>query len=284
MMAPSFKEYFHLMDDVSDGGPSGSLPRAVALLRTLAASGGEGMRLTNVAATAGVTPASAHRLLRMLIDEGMVEQDARSKYYRLSIEFFSLAARAGNPSNLRDICRPVLLRLSAALGDTVFLLVRSGFDAVCLDRCEGPVSIRSFTNDIGGKVILGVGQGSMAILAHLPESEREEVIRFNLPRLLHFGLFDEVFFRNEIERVRESGFAARGSGLLPDMAGVAVPILDRERRPLAAISIGTTVERLNAERLPTVVQVLRREAEALAPKINPFDAALRRPGQQVGSY
>jgi len=33
-----------------------------------------------------------------------------------------------------------------------------------------------------------------------------------------------------------------------------------------------------------VVQVLRREAEALAPKINPFDAALRRPGQYAGPY
>src|ERR1700758_602029 len=129
------------MGDNAGVGPSGSLPRAVALLRALAAGGGEGTRLTKAAETAGLTPASAHRLLRMLIDEGLVEQDARSKYYRLSIEFFSLAARGGNPSNLREVCRPVLLRLSAALGDTVFLLVRSGYDAVCLDRCEGPVPI-----------------------------------------------------------------------------------------------------------------------------------------------
>lgn len=272
------------MDEVFGVGPSGSLPRAVALLRTLASSGGAGMRLTNAAEAAGVTPASAHRLFRMLIDEGLVEQDARNKHYRLGIEFFSLAARAGSPGNLREVCRPALLRLSAALGDTAFLLVRSGYDAVCLDRCEGPVPIRSFTGDIGGKVILGVGQGSMAILAHLPEAERDEVIRFNLPRLLNFGPFDEVFFRKGIEQVWESGYAARGTGLLPGMAGVAVAILDRERRPLAAISIGTTVERLNAERLPTVVQVLRREAEALASKINPFDAALRRPGQHASPY
>ncbi|MET3912972.1 hypothetical protein ABID59_007346 [Bradyrhizobium sp. S3.3.6] len=48
--------------------------------------------------------------------------------------------------------------------------------------------------------------------------------------------------------------------------------------------MGTTIERLNADRLPIVVQVLRREAEALAAKINPFDAALRRPKQHAGSY
>src|SRR6266571_3377350 len=69
----------------------------------------------------------------------------------------------------RALCRPALLRLSASLGDTIFLLVRSGFDAICLDRSEGPFPIRSFTGDIGGRVALGIGQGAMAILAHLPE-------------------------------------------------------------------------------------------------------------------
>jgi hypothetical protein len=135
----------------------------------------------------------------------VVEQDERTKHYRLSIEFFVLAARAGNPSHLRDLCRPLLLRLSASLGDTLFLLARSGFDAVCIDRSEGPFPIRSFTGDIGGRVALGVGQGSLAILAFLPEAEREEVIRFNVPRVRELGALDEVYLRTEIDRVRVQG-------------------------------------------------------------------------------
>jgi DNA-binding IclR family transcriptional regulator len=39
----------------------------------------------------------------------------------------------------------------------VFLLVRSGFHAVCLDRADGPFPIRSFTGDIGGRIPLGLG-------------------------------------------------------------------------------------------------------------------------------
>jgi DNA-binding IclR family transcriptional regulator len=42
------------------------------------------------------------------------------------------------PAGLRERCRPALLRLGASLGDSVFLLVRAGFDAMCLDRWEGP--------------------------------------------------------------------------------------------------------------------------------------------------
>jgi DNA-binding IclR family transcriptional regulator len=99
----------------------------------------------------------------------------------------------------------VLLRLCASLGDSIFLLVASGFDAICLDRSEGPFPIRSFTGDIGGRIALGVGQGSLAILAFLPEAEREEVIRFNLARLRDYGVYDEVYLRTEIERVRQQG-------------------------------------------------------------------------------
>src|SRR3989344_4409525 len=244
---------------------TGGVPRVFAVIRALSAVQAEGGRVTQLARAVGLTQGTTHRLLQSLVAEGMVEQDERSKLYRLSMDFFALAAKAGNPGDLRSLCRPVLLRLCASLGDSIFLLVRSGFDAVCLDRSEGPFPIRSFTGDIGGRVALGVGQGALAILAFLPEVEREEVIRFNL------------------SRVRELGYAGRNTGLLEGMAGVAVPILDREGRAVAALSVGTISARLNDDRLPTVVELLKREAAAIGPKINPFDATLRRPAQSLSS-
>jgi DNA-binding IclR family transcriptional regulator len=159
--------------------------------------------------------------------------------------------------------------------------VRSGFDAVCLDRTEGPFPIRSFTGDIGGRVALGVGQGSMAILAFLPEAEREEVIRYNLPRVREFGVLDEVYLRTEIERVRQLGYAARNTGLLEGMAGLAVPLFDAQGRVVAALSVGTIEARLSPERLPTVVELLQREARAIGAQVNPFDPTLRRPAQSL---
>ncbi|MBL0089618.1 MAG: IclR family transcriptional regulator [Ideonella sp.] len=251
----------------------GSLPRAFAVLRHLAKAPAQGARVTQIAKAIGLTQATTHRLLQGLVAEGMVEQDERTKHYRLGLELFALAARAGDAAELRSLCRPALLRLCASVGDTIFLLVRSGFDAICLDRSEGPYPIRSFTGDVGGRVALGTGQGALAILAHLPEAEREAVIGYNLPRLRDFGLFDEVYLRTEIDRVRELGYADRNTGLIDGMAGVAVPILDREGRGVAALSVGTIAGRLNAERLPTVVALLQREAQAIGPKINPFDSA-----------
>ena len=259
----------------------GAVPRVFALIRALAEAPSEGGRVTQLARSVGLTQATVHRLLQSLRTEGVVEQDANSKLYRLSVDFFALAARAGNPGDLRGLCRPSLLRLCGSLGDTIFLMVRSGFDAVCLDRSEGPFPIRSFIGDIGGRVALGVGQGALAILAFLPEAEREEVIRFNLSRVREYGVYDEVYLRTEIERVRQAGYAGRSTGLLEGMAGVAVPICDREGRAVAALSVGTIADRLSPDRMPTVVELLKREAAAIGPRINPFDATLRRPSQRL---
>lgn len=260
---------------------TGGVSRVFAVVRALTVVQAEGGRVTELARHVGLTQATTHRLLQSLVAEGMVEQDERSKLYRLSVDFFALAAKAGNPGDLRTLCRPVLLRLCASLGDSVFLLARSGFDAVCLDRSEGPFPIRSFTGDVGGRIALGVGQGALAILAFLPEAEREEVIRFNLSRVREYGVYDEVYLRTEIERVRQLGYAGRNTGLLEGMAGVAVPICDREGRAVAALSVGTIADRLNADRMPTVVELLKREAATISLKINPFDASLRRPAQSL---
>lgn len=268
---------------MGDDSAISSLHRAVQILKALAA-GDEagGQRVSDLAKALGYTQATTHRLLQQLVDEGLVEQSASNKRYALGLDFFALAARAGDAGGLRQRCRPALLRLGASLGDSVFLLVRAGFDALCLDRWEGPFPIRSFTGDIGGRVPLGVGQGSMAILANLPEAERDEVMRHNVPRIRHLGALDEVYLRTEAARVLRQGYANTNSGLIEGMAGVAVPVFDAAGRVAAALSVGTLTARLEGERLPVVVDLLQREARALQPQINPFDRTLRRPADALG--
>ena len=259
-----------------------SLHRAMEIVKALARSAETGLRVSQLCKELGLTQPTTHRLLQQLIDEGLVEQGEQTRLYRLSIEFFALAARAGDGGGLRELCRPSLLRLGASLGDSVFLLVRSGFDALCLDRCEGPFPIRTFTGDIGGRVPLGMGQGALVILAHLPEAEQEEVMRFNVPRIRHMGHLDEVFLRTEAARARAQGYSNTNSGLIEGMAGVGVPVFDSNGRVVAALSVGTISSRLSADRLPVVVDLLQREAKRISERVNPFDRALRRPAESLG--
>lgn len=256
----------------ADTGPGG-LQRGFAIIRALAAAP-HPLRLTEIAEQTGLAQATAHRILRTLISEKMVEQPTGSKLYRLSLEFFALAASADHDHpSLRSLCRPVLLRLSGMLNDTVFLLARTGFDAVCLDRAEGPFPIRTHTGDVGGRVPLGISQAGMVILSMLPEAEREEIIRFNIPRLRHLEYFDEIYLRHAIECTRKAGYSANHWVTpLTGMGGVAVAIKNRNGYPVASLSIGTLAERVNEERLPIIAEVLRKEADKIGEQLHPFDA------------
>ncbi|MFE1599196.1 IclR family transcriptional regulator [Methylobacterium sp. ID0610] len=252
--------------------------RIAGLLRHLGAAGAGGARLSALAEASGLPAPTALRLLRALVAEGLVDLDAAAKTYRLGLGLFRLAAQAGNPLGLRDLARPALLRLTGALGETIFLLVRSGYDAVCIERTAGPLPIRSFTGDIGGTVMLGLGQGAMAILAHLSEEEQEAVIRYNLPRIREATSLDEAYLRTEITRTRDLGYCAASSGLIPGMAGLGVPILGPDGTAVAALSVGSTVDRLTGERSTAIAGMLMREAAGIAAHLNPFDATLRRAG------
>jgi len=268
-----------------DASGQGVLQRAFAVLRVLADAKGEKLRLTDIAARTGQAQATVHRVLQGLVQEGMVEQPANSKGYQLTVAFFSLAAAAGNhQSTLRSIYRPAMLRLCGMLNDTVFLLVRSGFDAVCLDRIDGAFPVRSHTGDIGGRVPLGLGQGGLVLLANLPPAEREEVLRFNIPRLHHLGFVDEISMRVGIKECLELQYArSKGQGVFPNIAGLAVPVHDPNGVTVAALSVAAPVERISDERLPLIVEILRREAAGISAQLNPFDPALRRPSQFLGT-
>lgn len=265
----------------SAGAGSTSLVKAIHILKGLAEAGEEGVRLIDLARALDLSQPSAHRLLKTLMAENLVEQLPDRKTYALSLEFFAMAAQARQRDGILGIARPSLLRLSATFNDTVFLLVRSNFDAVCLDRVEGPFPIRSFTGDIGGKVPLGIGQGSLAILSFLPEEEREAIIRFNMPRILDKSSVDEVDLRIMIEDVRSKGAATFNFNMIDGMAGVGVPVLARNGEAVAALSVGTLASRLTEKRLDTVTELLRREAAIIAGRLNPFDPTLRHPSQAL---
>src|SRR5574341_2536181 len=165
-----------------------SIERALTLLREIAAHNRSGSRLLDLATRTGLQRPTVHRMLKCLTTESMVQQDPDSHRYFLGSMMFELGLTAAPRFNLREICQPALARIAEATGDTVFLTQRSGLDSVCLDRREGAFPIKTFTLEIGMRRPLGVGIGSLAILAELQEEDIRNIIASNAPRMPEYGL------------------------------------------------------------------------------------------------
>jgi DNA-binding IclR family transcriptional regulator len=110
------------------------------------------------------------------------------------------------------------------------------------------------------------------------------VIQFNVPRLIERGFLDEAGLRGALAKVREQGWASLSTGLVPGMAGLGVPIFDAAGQVVAALSIGTLAERLSADRIPFVAQILQREAAGLGARLNPFDVSRRYPSRGLSIF
>lgn len=146
------------------------------MLRLLATAGRYGLALTQLSEAAKLPHSTAHRLLRRLIAGRMVVQRESNKRYVLGPLAFEPGLAATQIYDLREPCRPILMRLPGEIGDTVYLTVRSGNESVCEDRYEGPSTIRVITLEVDSRRPLGLGAGGLAILSAMPEEEREHAI------------------------------------------------------------------------------------------------------------
>lgn len=258
-----FPQYGIIGRPVTHTAPNGTqaLDRALDLMFEIARADGRSLRLSDLAERTGLTVATTHRLLGALIRRGLVDQLPGTKRLVLGLRLFSLAAQAGEAAGLAQAARPAVLRVAAGTGDCVFLMARSGFDAVCLDRLDGDYTIRTLTGGIGGSTPLGFGTGSLVILAHLPDAERTEVLTHNAPRIHRLGAIPPTLA--VLDHIRRDGFVHDPGQPIAGVAGIAIPIRTQRGVPVAAFGIGGTEARISKERLPEILTMLRLEVTGI---------------------
>jgi len=242
------------------GGLSGtqSIERALLLLREIAAHNRGGSRLLDLATRTGLQRPTVHRMLKCLAAENMVQQDTDSHRYFLGSMVFELGLTAAPRYNLKEICHPALTRIAEATGDTVFLTQRSGLDSVCIDRREGAFPIKTFTLEIGMRRPLGVGTGSLAILAALSEEEIRHTIEANAARLPEYGLTASSLTA-QVRRAQKLGYSVREAPTLAGVRSIGLVLRNQSGMAFASLSVSTISSRMNDKRVAELATMLKNE-------------------------
>lgn len=248
-----------------------TIKRAASVLRALSEHDASGMRLSDLAAATGLHKATAYRILATLIGEGLVEQDQRRRYH-LGAETWVLGMAAAPRFDIRQLAAPALDRIAEATGDTVFLSIQSNLEAICIDRREGAFPIRTLTLEIGSRRPLGVGAGSLALLAFLPDDEIEQTIAANAKSLARYHGFEPDDLRMLVAEARANGYSFNNARIVPGMSAVGVPVFGYRDRPAAALSCAAISNRMEQDRRATIVALLLEEAKAIARQLDPLKA------------
>jgi DNA-binding IclR family transcriptional regulator len=240
-----------------------TISRAIHVLRLIAAHAPDGMRLVDVAREMGLERPTAHRLLKALTVEGMVVQDASTRRYGLGPLLFELGILATHHFNLKEVAQPVVAQLAEATGDTTFLFLRSGHDAVCISRIQGSYPIQTPSVPLGSRQPLGVSAGGLALLAALPENEIAVVIKAVAPRLGAYGDLDADDVLELCGLARLSGYAVTGNHAVPGVRAIGLPIFNAAKSPVAAITVAATHTRMTDQRIATILPKLKHAAREL---------------------
>ena len=236
----------------------GPIQRCVGVLRLLSSAGGRGMALTSIAQRTALAPSTVHRLLAQMARERLVQQNEETRCYGLGPLAFEIGLAAAKQFDQRSRYRPVLEQLALDAGDTAYCILRSGSEAVCADMVEGPSPIRVVTLAIGSRRPLGLGAGGLAILAWLPEQEREAILQTVLPEIKSDWPQAEFALHKSIDEARSVGYAMIHNRVSPGISALGVPFKDASGRAIGALSVAAVDKRIGGSRLGVLAQLLNR--------------------------
>jgi DNA-binding IclR family transcriptional regulator len=129
-------------------------------------------------------------------------------------------------------------RIHERVGETVFLLVRRGWDGVCIERLEG-LRVQSLALRLGGSLPLHAGAGPRALLAWEPREEWDEFVRsVDLVAFTDKTPTTRAALFRELEETLARGYALSDEDVTPGIASLGAPIFDHTGRVRAALSIG----------------------------------------------
>ncbi|WP_316193759.1 MULTISPECIES: IclR family transcriptional regulator [unclassified Bradyrhizobium] len=245
-----------------------SIERAIDLMRRVAEAGGHGVRLTDLVNATGLKQPTVSRLIGALMREGLIEQDSESRRFYLGVEAFALGAIASTRFGIHKLAVDALLQLAAATKDSSFLSIPRDTVSICLHREEGAFPIRTQVLKVGDRYPLGVGAGSLAILAAMPDADVNRVIEKNATWVAEaFPAYSPNRLGRLVIETRRAGFAVNSGLIVSGSWGIGVAVIGADGKPAGALSVAAIESRMGEPRRREIARVLQAAAAELSARL-----------------
>lgn len=210
-------------------------------------AGHQRLTIAEIARMTGLTRATARRCLITLTRIGYAETDGRS--FRLTPRVLRLGYAYLSSTPLTAILQGALERLSGEIGESASASILDGSEIVYVARAATR-RIMSVGLAVGARLPAFCTSMGRVLLAALPEDEaRRRIAAAARPALTARTVTGAEAVMERIAAARRDGYAVIDQELEIGLASIAVPVLDRAGRTLAAINVGTQAGRFTPELL-----------------------------------
>ena len=240
-----------------------TLAKGLAVLEYLVESK-QPRSVSDVAQAFSLVPSNAHRTLKTLSTLGYVRQTIDSRY-EPTLRLFELGSQVVGALDIRHIAHQSMSALAADTLETIHLVVRDAHQIIYLDKVDSPQPVAAYSH-IGGRAPAQcVASGKAALAWSMPRDPSKALVwlKETVPQLDPYTPHSHVDHQSLLEdllQVRLQGYAVNRGEWREDVSGLGAPVLDAQSRVVGALGISLPTIRATPERLPELIEPLRKEA------------------------
>lgn len=219
-----------------------------AVLEAVRAAGGAGV--TELADELDLAKSTVHNHLTSMREQGFVVK--RGDAYHLGLEFFSYGQEVRGDADVYRAASPVVDDLVEVTGEMVWLLAPERGRVMYLYGHAGRTDV-DVNALLGSWEYMHCTSGGKAILAYYDETEVDAVVdRHGLPALTENTITDRAALAEELEAVREQGYALNLGEDLEGVHAISVPLL-YEDEIKGSLAVAGPAHRVSRERCETEI-------------------------------
>lgn len=204
--------------------------RVIEALRELETAG-----VSEVADHLTVPTSTAYDHLQTLEQNEFVLRDGNK--YRLGSQFLEIGGYCRSNDHLYQIAEPEIQKMAHKTGEHANLMIEEFGRGVFYAKAEGKDAFQLDTH-VGKQVHLQTTSAGKAILAELPDERVEEIIdTHGLPEITDQTITERDTLFEELETIRDKGFATDTEERIHGVRCVGVAITDNDGETIGAVSI-----------------------------------------------
>ena len=210
------------------------------------------------------------RLLNTLKNHNLIQQNHKSQKYQLGWALIYLGKVAGKYYTIPDIVHPFLEQLAQKTGETATLVILAEGYATYVDQVISTNMIRGVP-PIGSKLELYCTSAGKVLLSALTDEELSGYLKTTaMEKKTEKTIVSPHDMVEEIRKVRRQGYATDDEETEIGGRCVAAPVMDKEGKIIAAISIIGPTSRTRKEDFGRL-SLFVKESAALASSALGYD-------------
>ena len=221
------------------------------------------MGISEIAQVVGLHKATAYRIVTTLVNYGYLEWIAEAQKYRLGLELTNLGFKVIRRMDLRHEAIPYMKQLVQEWDETCDL---SRFEQGKVFYVEVLRSNHALTISaaVGQRLPAHCTASGKLFLAYLSTDEQSEILNQSLDLYTENTLTSADEIREQLETIRNQGYAVDYEEYELGVCAIAAPIYNRKGNVIAAIGSPSPTSRMTPERIIEMATAFKDAAQAIS--------------------